>query len=150
MRTERIHALILEVDVSRSAESLFKGVGTHKRSGAIVAVLVEHLIRNVNPSVHGVKLLLRAFAAEDVCKVVNRQRLLCCRIKRHHGLVWHIGLYIVPFCWYFVFAENKSFLFHVCLNFYRFLCFRAANVYQLFQFCNTIRIIFRKKPYFYI
>ena len=111
MRTQGVGGLVLEIDVCGGAECLFEGVGAHQGCGAVVLVLVEHVLGNVYPAVLGVELLHAAFAWEDVCQVIDAQGLLGSRVDGRHGLVGHVGLDVVPLCRNLTLLEDEFFLF---------------------------------------
>ena len=71
MRTQRVGAFVLEVDMGRGAQGLFKGIGAYQRCGTVIFVFVEHFFRNIYPCVFSVQLLHTALAGEDVCQVID-------------------------------------------------------------------------------
>ncbi len=58
-----------------------------------------------------IQFLAAEFLGKDRIQVFCFQRLLGAGVKRWHGLVHHIGLYVIPVLWDFLFRENESFLF---------------------------------------
>ena len=116
VRAQRIHALVLEVDVSGRAQRFLQSVGTDKRRTAVIGVELAHLFRNFNPSVGCVELLLGSTTGEDVTEVINRYGLTV-RCQHGHRLVRHLGLNVVPFFGNLRFLKDESFLFHCCLLF---------------------------------
>ena len=97
--------------MGRSAKRLFKSVCTDERGRTVVLVLLEHVFGDVYPAVLGVQLLYTALTRENVCQVVDTQRLLRGRMDGRHGFVGHICLNVVPLCGDFALLEDEFFLF---------------------------------------
>ena len=110
MTSQRIHALILEIDVGGSVECLLKGVCTHKRGAAIELILLSHFLWDIYPGVLHVEFLLCTLGSEHMTKVFGSQGFVGCRIKRWQWFVDHVGLYVIPLLWNLVFVQNEFLL----------------------------------------
>ena len=111
VRAHRADALVLEVDMCRCAERFLQSISAHQRSAAVVFVHFADLFGDFNPRVGLIQFLAAEFLGKDGIQVFCFQRLLGAGVKRWHGLVHHIGLYVIPVLWDFLFRENESFLF---------------------------------------
>ncbi len=94
MGTCRADALVLEIDVSRSAQSLLQVVCPYKRRASVGSVHLPELFRNRNPLVGSVEFLVGTFLAENRIKVLRLQGLPGCRIEDWKRLVRHYGLHV--------------------------------------------------------
>ena len=108
VRTHGAHALVLEIYVGGSAERLFKPVSAHEGSGTVVFVHLAHFLGNVNPAVGLVEFLATKLLGEDGIEVFGLEGFVRGGIQRRHGLVGHVGLYVVPLAWYFLFGKEIS------------------------------------------
>ena len=119
MGTNRAHTLILEIDVCRSAQCLFKAVCTDQRSGTIVFILLAYLLWDVNPGIGLVQFLAAQFLCEYRIQVFRFQWLLSGWMDRRHRFVHHVGLDVVPLSWDLILWEEIPLdsLFH---NFFSF------------------------------
>ena len=111
VRAHRADALVLEVDMCRCAERFLQSISAHQRSAAVVFVHFADLFGDFNPRVSLIQFLAAEFLGKDGIQVFCFQRLLGAGVKRWHGLVHHIGLYVIPVLWDCLFRENESFLF---------------------------------------
>ena len=59
----------------------------------------------------GIQFLHAALAREDVCQVINAQRLLGDGMDGRQGLVGHVGLNVVPLCRNLTLLKDEFFLF---------------------------------------
>ena len=109
VRSHGTDALVLEIDVCRCAQCLFQSVGTYQRCAAVILVHVAHFFGDFDPGIRLVQLLVTQFFGEDRVEVFGFQRLAGGWVQRWHGLVHHVGLYVVPILWNFVFRQDKSF-----------------------------------------
>ena len=96
-------ALVLEVDMCRCAECFLQSISAHQRSAAVVFVHFADLFGDFNPRVGLIQFLAAEFLGKDRIQVFCFQRLLGGGIERRHGLVHHVGLYIIPVMWNFFF-----------------------------------------------
>jgi len=111
MRTQRVGGFVLEIDMGGCTQGLFEGIGTNQWCATIELVLLKHLFRDVYPTMLRVQFLHTALTGEDVCQVIDTQRLLRSRVDGRHGLVGHVCLNIVPLCWDLTLLEDEFFLF---------------------------------------
>ena len=112
VRAQRVHRLVLEVDVGRCSESFFQRIGTHQRRGAVVLVLLQHLFGDGDEGMLLVEFLHATLAWEDVCEIVHAQRLLRSGMDGRQRLVGHVSLNVVPCRRHLILLKDKSFLFH--------------------------------------
>ena len=89
--------------------ALFKAIGAHRRSGAVVFVHLADLIGDRNPAVGHVQLPVAAFAGEDRIEIFGFHRLAGAGIERRHRFHRHVGPDIIPVAGYLVLFEEVSF-----------------------------------------
>ena len=65
MASARVISLELVIYLSRSAESLFKTISSHKRCRSVHLIEVQNLLRYINIRVIIIKLLLNELIAEN-------------------------------------------------------------------------------------
>ena len=99
MAAGRRDALVLEIDVGGSSESLLKLIGPHERSAAVGGVLLAHFLRDGDPLVRLVEFLVGALLAEDGIKILGLERLPGAGMKEREGLVGHDGLDVEKMRW---------------------------------------------------
>ena len=101
----------------RCSQSFLECIGTNEWGRAVVFVFLQNVLGDVYPGMFRIEFLNTTLAREDVCKVVNSQRLFCRGMDRRKRLVGHISLDVVPLLWYFTFLQNEFLLsFHIFVN----------------------------------
>ena len=108
------HALVLEIDVALGADSLFQAVGANQRGRAVRFIEVTNFLRNVDPAVGLVELLLRCLSGENMCEVVYSDGLLCAGVQHGQRLVGHVCLDVIPLSGDLFLRKDKSFSCHNC------------------------------------
>ena len=109
VRPYRADTFVLKIDMRRSAQRLFQLVSPYQRRTTVVLVLLPDRLRNVDPRVGLVHLLIGQRFGEDRIEIRSAQRLAGLRIERRHRLVRHVGRDIVPLGRNFAFRKDKSF-----------------------------------------
>ena len=112
MGAYRADALILEIDVCRRSESLFKSICTHERSTSVIGISLTHFIRYLYPSVSLVEFLACTFLTEQLRQIRNCYRFLCLGIKHGHRLHRHIRLDVIPAIGDHILRQHEFFLSH--------------------------------------
>ena len=112
VRTRRGDTLVLEIDVGRRAESRLELIGTHQRRAAVGRILLADRLRNGNPFVDGIELLLGTLLAEDRVEVFRLECLPGAGMEDGLGLVGHNRLDVEPCLRDLAVRENEFFLFH--------------------------------------
>ena len=69
MRPGGTDTLVFEINMGRSAESFFELISPHKRGAAIIGVLLENRLGNINPLMGGIELLIGALLAKNRIEV---------------------------------------------------------------------------------
>jgi len=92
-------------------QRLLQSVSSHQRRGTIALVEVAHLLRDLDPCVRRVQLLLGTCAVEKAAHLINCDRLLCLWVQHRERLVLHIRYDVIPFPWYLILLQKESFLF---------------------------------------
>jgi hypothetical protein len=133
--------------VGRGTQCLFKGIGTYQRGRTIVLVFLEHVLRNVYPTVFSVQFLHTALSWEDVCKVINAKGLFGNRVDRWHGFIRHVGLNVVPLCRNLTLLKEEFFLFSHNVKFWG-LRYPPAKV-QLFMELKELKELKGVKRYYF-
>ena len=96
-----------------SSQCFLQSIGTNQWCRTVERILFLYILWNVNPSVLGIKLLLRALLIKDVRQVVCTERLVSLWVQRWQRLIRHICLNVVPLSRDILLLENKLFLSHV-------------------------------------
>ena len=109
VRPDRTHTLVFKIDVRRSAERLFEAVSAYQRRRTVILILFAYRLRDVDPCVCLVQLLIGQRLREDRIKVRGFQRLACGGIQRRHRFIDHVGLYVVPLGRDFALRQEESF-----------------------------------------
>ena len=99
----------------RRAESLLKAVGTHEWCRAVILVLFQNGLWDVNPRIGRVQLLVAQLMGEDRVEVFSLHRLVGLRVQGRQRLDRHVGLDVVPLCRDFILREEETFLIFVHL-----------------------------------
>ena len=121
VRTRGGDTLVLEIDVGRGAEGRLELIGTHQRRAAVGRILLADRLRNGNPFVDGIELLLGTLFAEDGVEVFRLERLPGAGMEDGLGLVGHNRLDVEPCLRDLAVRENEFFLFHDTVVLKRFI-----------------------------
>ena len=94
------------------SKGFLKFVSAHKRGAAVRCVLLAYGLRDGDPLVRLVQLLVCAGLAEDWVEVFGFQRLLGAGMQEGQRLVGHDGLDVKEMGGDFALREHEFFLFH--------------------------------------
>ena len=112
VRTGGAYAFVLEIDVRRGAERCFQLISTHQRCAAVGGILLPYLLRNGDPLIRLVQLLVRAGLAEDGIKIFRLERLTRGGMQERKRLVGHHSLNVEIMGGNLGFRQQVLFLFH--------------------------------------